>query len=155
MENGNTSIESDRLPVSVLFVTFGLFACLGALCVTMGMMIDNFSFGEGPRAVVASALFAAIAFGVFNCVPYVLMAVGYWLCRYRSWAAAVLFLGAVPLCVFGPYGIYQSMYVDLDPQSALIFLFMPIVLCVACAPLGVVVSIVWLMSTPWQQGLRA
>ena len=73
-------------------------------------------------------------------LPYALILAGAYLVTgavVSRWFAAVSFL----VTMAALYAYYQALIVDLDAQSALIFLFMPLLQSMACFTLLIIVKV--------------
>ncbi|MFQ6006862.1 MAG: hypothetical protein ACE5OQ_15330 [Woeseia sp.] len=87
---------------------------------TLGFTID------AARPASLSQWLVSLAITFWGLLPYALVALTTrWLPTNKG-SGLVLLMAAVLLSAFGVFGLYQSFVAHLDPQSAIVLIFIPL-----------------------------
>lgn len=111
MSTDESAGESARA-LACLAIMVAVLAGTATLVVTLGT-----ASGLSPFVMLVAA---------WNLGPYVVLAALARSVRRSLLASAIAFAGTLGICGFGLWVLYDALYVHLDPQSALVFIFLPV-----------------------------
>jgi hypothetical protein len=124
-----------------VFTGLTVATAAAGLVVTLWIMFGQAGGVGTPRAGAVASL---ALFALWAVVPYLaLLLIGY-VSRTKAAPAVITLVGALAVTGCGLWAYYEGFYVNLDAQSALLFVFVPVIQLVGCAVLAVTALVFWL-----------
>ncbi len=124
-----------------------------AMTIALGIYCSR-PWGGNGASRESSDLIVLCGFMACSISPHIAMITVIWLLRNRPRILAGFCIGVSVLAVLGLYALFDAMFVHLDPQSGLVFLFVPLCQLLATLLLSFVCLSVRL-GLAWQKKTQA